>query len=589
MVSPSLKLNRLPHHRHATSFPAASNQPNTPEHSKKSTMIEHSTTAQEAKILLFKGAAYVSDSPKVPDWIEIASKGPSALAEIRGSFAVAVRRSDGSVWFAVDKFSIETLCWKIEGNQLELGLAANNPTSSELDAQAVFDYFHFHVIPSPRTAFRETRRLPPGHYAIFKDGDINIDSYWSVNFSPLVKPDFSALAKEFRALLKRSVVRSLGSHRPACFLSGGTDSSTVAGMLAESSDQKPATFSIGFEAEGYDEMHFARIAAQRFGTEHHEYYVTPEDLVQQIPVIAASLEQPFGNSSLLPAYCCAKFAKSHGATQLLAGDGGDELFGGNARYAKQRVFNWYNKIPESLRSSFLEPMLIEKLQTESLLIRKARSYVTQAKTPMPDRLDLYNLLTRIGITQVLTPAFLSMVDQVTPLQLQRQIWNAPKPCSDLDRHLVFDWRFTLADSDLPKVRQACSLAGIAVAYPMLDDELLDFSLKLPTNYKLKGKQLRWFFKEALRGFLPDEIIAKKKQGFGLPFGHWTLQHQPLMRLARNSVDSLGERGILNPTFVKRLFDELLPSHPGYYGEMVWISMMLEQWLQAHLPDYRVSN
>jgi asparagine synthase (glutamine-hydrolysing) len=153
--------------------------------------------------------------------------------------------------------------------------------------------------------------------------------------------------------------------------------------------------------------------------------------------------------------------------------------------------------------------------------------------------------------------------------------------------LGFDWRFTLADNDLPKVIGSTRLAGIEVAFPLIDDDLLDFSLKLPPEYKLKGLQLRWFFKEALKDFLPPEIITKKKQGFGLPFGHWALKNPALQKLARESLETLIEQNILKREFVTELFKTHLPAFPGYYGEMVWISMMLGQWLSQHAPSVRV--
>ena len=157
--------------------------------------------------------------------------------------------------------------------------------------------------------------------------------------------------------------------------------------------------------------------------------------------------------------------------------------------------------------------------------------------------------------------------------------------SELNRTLAYDWRFTLADSDLPKVRGTTGLAGVDVAFPMLDDALTDFSLRLPSEYKLKGLKLRWFFKEALRGFLPDEVITKKKQGFGLPFGVWATQHAPLKALAVDSLNSLARRGVVRADFIETLLKHRLPEHPGYYGEMVWILMMLEQWLQGHAPRH----
>jgi asparagine synthase (glutamine-hydrolysing) len=146
--------------------------------------------------------------------------------------------------------------------------------------------------------------------------------------------------------------------------------------------------------------------------------------------------------------------------------------------------------------------------------------------------------------------------------------------------LAFDWRYTLAEADLPKVRSSTALAGVGVGFPFLDAALADFSLRLPDDYKLKGLKLRWFFKEALRGFLPDEILTKKKQGFGLPFGVWATKHAGLKAFAADSLQSLAGRGIVRREFLRPLLDEHLPAHPGYYGEMVWILTMLEQWLRS---------
>ena len=167
------------------------------------------------------------------------------------------------------------------------------------------------------------------------------------------------------------------------------------------------------------------------------------------------------------------------------------------------------------------------------------------------------------------------------------MWAQARTDRDVNRTLAFDWRYTLAESDLPKVRGTTQLAGVGVGFPFLDDELLAFSMRLPAEYKLKGLKLRWFFKEALRGFLPDEILTKKKQGFGLPFGVWATQHAALNSLAVDSLRSFGQRGIVRPQFIDTLLKLHLPAHPGYYGEMVWILMMLEQWMQKHAPAFNL--
>lgn len=189
------------------------------------------------------------------------------------------------------------------------------------------------------------------------------------------------------------------------------------------------------------------------------------------------------------------------------------------------------------------------------------------------------MLYRLGIDQIFNPDFLQQIDQSSPDKQQRAVWKEAKTESSTNRELAFDWRYTLAECDLPKVVGTTNLAGIDVGFPMLDHRLVDFSMRLPVDYKLKGFKLRWFFKEALRGFLPDEILTKKKQGFGLPFGVWTAKNSSLKELAEDSVRGLVDRKILRADFVDALFSHYLYEHPGYYGEMIWIAMMLEQWLR----------
>ena len=515
------------------------------------------------------------------------SNPPAGLLQVDGAFAVALPLEAGRVLLAVDRFAIQSLCWTVRNGVLRYAERADDlaDESSPIDPQAIFDYLYFHVIPSPRTIFKGVFRLPPGHYALFDQGQMTIAPYWVPTFKEQPgKANFGELKDEFRVLLKQATAEQLDAGKAACFLSGGTDSSTVAGMIVQATGKAPSAYSIGFEAEGYDEMAYARIAAKRFGVTHHEYYVTPDDLVRSIPDVAAHYDQPFGNSSAVPAYYCARMARDDGVTRILAGDGGDELFGGNSRYALQRVFGWYDNVPRPVRG-VMGPVFSSRLISGLPLLRKGTGYIRQAKTPLPDRLQNFNLLLRLGVGEVFTPAFLQQVDMQEPIAQQRAVWSQAKANNALDRNLAFDWRYTLAENDLPKVCGTTRLAGIEVGFPLLDQRLLDFSMRLPTNYKLKGLKLRWFFKEALRGFLPDEIITKKKHGFGLPFGVWSTRHERLRALASDSLGSLSTRGFIQPSFVKSLLDQRTSEHAGYYGEMVWVLMMLEQWLRQHAPDF----
>ncbi|MET0012474.1 MAG: asparagine synthase-related protein [Sedimenticola sp.] len=452
---------------------------------------------------------------------------------------------------------------------------------SKLYGQGIYNYVYFHMIPSPTSIYEGVSKVPAGHLVQINRNVTNTVHYWKPKFQVIRNTSFEDLKKEFKCILKESVSRSVkNSDKTGAFLSGGLDSSTVVGMLSEVSEKNIDAFSIGFSADGYDEMAYARITAEHFGVKLHEYYVTPEDVVNALPIIATNYDEPFGNSSALPSYFCAKFAKENGIERLIAGDGGDELFAGNVRYSKQKIFEAYTRIPEILREYFLEPTL--KLLPDGLpLIGKAKSYINQANIPLPDRLETYNFLHRHNPVDIFTPEFLADINCDTPLDYQRFIYNAPENASTLNRMLYLDWHFTLADNDLRKVSHACSLAGVEVSYPMLDDQLIEFSCKLPDKLKLKGRTLRYFFKESLKGWLPDETIHKKKHGFGLPFGIWVKTHKPLQTLAYDCLSNLSKRRIFKPQFIDQVIELHKNVHAAYYGELVWVLTILELWLAEH--------
>jgi asparagine synthase (glutamine-hydrolysing) len=523
------------------------------------------------------------DAKPAAHWLAAyAQHGTSAPQMVKGAFSVVIAWPDEKVFCAVDRFSLHSLCYRVADGALRVAERADELAGAEgdIDPQALYDYLYFHMIPAPRTVFKEVFRLPAGHYALFEQGRLTVAPWWKPHFDEGQRASFADLKAEFRQILLDGV-RDQVAGETGCFLSGGTDSSTVAGLLRQVTGQPARAFSIGFEAAGYDEMEYARIAARHFGAEHHAYYVTPDDLVAGIAQVAKSYDQPFGNSSVLPAYYCAKAAREAGLTRILAGDGGDELFGGNVRYAKQRVFGAYERIPGLLRRGLLQPALTGwALPGRIPGIKKAVSYVEQASVPMPDRMQMYNLLSRLGLDTVLAPEFLARVAPQDTLRQQQETWRAADAHSLVNRMLWYDWKYTLADNDLPKVLGSTRLAGLEVGFPFLDDRLVDFSLRLDPELKLKGLTLRWFFKEALKDFLPPEIITKKKHGFGLPFGVWAVEHAALRKLAVDSLDYLRERRIVRSDFLDRLLKEYLPQHPGYYGELVWILMILSQWLQA---------
>jgi asparagine synthase (glutamine-hydrolysing) len=510
------------------------------------------------------------------------------FGRISGAFSAAILdENDGSAYLAIDRSGICPLIYTVKDNVLvfgsTLGAINRHPIiKPELNHQAIYDYVYFHMIPGPESIYLGQYHLLPGEYLSFKNGNAKVDTYWKMHFIEQEKAPFEVLKAEFLSTLLQSVEHCARGANTGAFLSGGTDSSTLAGMLGEVTGKAAPTYSIGFEAEGYDEMEYARIASKHFGTRHHEYYVTPGDVAKAIPEIASVYDQPFGNASAMPAYYCAKLAKEDGIERLLGGDGGDELFGGNARYAKQRVFSIYDSIPAPLRHRAIEPLssLIPD-NSRLTLLRKAKSYVDQASVAMPGRLETYNLLERLGPANVFSPEFLSQIDTGNPLKLLEKTYNGAEAKTQLNRMLALDLKFTLADNDLPKVVKTCELAGIDVAFPMLDDRVVAFSARLAPGLKLKGTRLRYFFKEALRGYLPDAILTKSKHGFGLPFGEWLKTDKELQELAQESLDSLKSRGIFRPEFIDELTKLHAENHSSYYGTLIWVLVMLEQWFIQH--------
>ncbi|MCC6193669.1 MAG: asparagine synthase [Burkholderiales bacterium] len=549
----------------------------------------HASVARESHIL-----ALASGRPRIAGmgagrdaarWIELYRRdGEHAAAEVGGGFAAAVvdiARQRALLF--VDRFSMEAMCYRAHPGGLAFSDSCEEVpgASREIDAQALYDYLYFHVIPSPATVFRDVRRLEPAHVVVADTAGTRAQCYWTPAFEEHDRRHLSQRMRAFVDAVRTSVVEEADDPRTACFLSGGTDSSTIAGMLTRVRNEPAHAYSIGFESAGYDEMEYARIAARELGLAHHAYYVTPDDLVSAIPGVAASFDQPFGNSSVLPAYVCALRAREDGFTRMLAGDGGDELYGGNSRYATQKMFELYHALPDWVRHAVLEPPMTRwALFRKVPGLRHAGGYVRHARIQMPERLETFNLMRRIGHTEMLAPPLSAAIDADRPGAHQRSVWNASRGASLVNRMLAYDWKFTLADSDLPKVRAATRLAGVTVGYPFLSRELTDLSLGLPPDWKVNGTRLRWFFKQALRDVLPRQIRTKKKHGFGLPFGAWCLRHPPLRKLAEDSLAGIVERDIIRGEFARDLMVQRLPEAPGYYGEMVWILMMLEQWLRS---------
>ncbi len=515
----------------------------------------------------------------------------ATLQRLGGSFALAIvdlERNEGVL--AIDRMGVCPLAYaEVPGGlafSADLDILRRHPAiCAELDPQALFAYLYFHTIPAPLSVYLGVRKLLPGQYLIWHKGQARDGFYWQPAFSEDKQPE-SALAEELRQTIQSAVCACLKGARCAptstgAFLSGGLDSSTVVGLLRQLAGDSAAAFSIGFATEGYDEMEYARASARHFDVPLYEYYLTPEDVVETVPKIAASYDEPFGNASAVPAYYCARLAREHGKTCLLAGDGGDELFAGNTRYAKQKLFALYDRIPRWLRTILIEPLASASGHLPGLA--KVKRYVDQARIPLPERMETYNFLHRTPLSDIFEADCLASIQADWPIEHLREIYHRPR-ASMLKRMLWLDWKITLADNDLRKVNRTCALAGVEVRYPLLQEPVVQLAAKIPDHLLMRGFELRSFYRRAFQNFLSPKTLQKPKHGFGLPFGVWLRSNRRLQELAYASLDHPALSGIIRKDYIETLKQSILSEHASYYGVMIWVLMMWAKWHEAHTPQ-----
>jgi len=525
--------------------------------------------------------------------------GSECVQKLRGMFAFAIydeRRR--SLLLARDRLGKKPLHYSFTDGRLLFGseiktLFAVAPELKDIDQEAILHYFYFGYIPDPLTAFRRIRKLPPACVLELSQGRVNVQQYWDVPAYSTHEPlsEEECLAEMEQRLAEAVRIRLISDVPLGALLSGGTDSSIVVALMARASAKPVKTFSIGFRSQDFNEADYARIVAKRFATEHHELVVEP-DIGQTLDKLTRILEEPFGDSSMLPTYFVSCLAREH-VTVALAGDAGDELFAGYDRYLVNMQRRVFDLIP-SWAGRFYREKVFPHLPHRVRGRKFAYNITLPWRERFLDGLSALRPFDRDG--SFLTADFREAVrNYPDPLDLFRSYLDKAPARDPLSQLLYLDTRTYLTADILCKVDRMSMATSLEVRVPILDHVFLEWVTSLPAHWKMRrGKQKYIFKKLAERVGVPQEVLHRPKQGFALPLVHW---------MRREFKEDLGrllleprtvQRGYLDPRAIRHLLDEHfrgLRDHSGILWRLLvfelWHRNFLEQSARSEVPPLAV--
>ena len=395
------------------------------------------------------------------------------VEKLGGAFSVVVwDKGLERIFAAVDHFGQRRLVYCHDGRGVlvasRIDALLRTGIRREVNPRAIANVLNFGANLSPDTVFTGVKRMQPGHILSVSRSGAQVRKYWDMCYGVGRDTNEKRLGREMASLVKSSVAAHCkrdSFDEAGAFLSGGTDSSTIVGMMSGMGRGRVKTFSIGFAEQPFNELGYAEIAAKRFNADHHTYLVTARDCFEALPDIIRSFDEPFGNSSAIPTYFCARLAAGHGVKTLLAGDGGDELFGGNEWYATDKLFQVYQDVPGLVRKGLVEPLL-GMLPFENGLVGKARRYVRRSNLPPFERVMSYHFLCAHPPAEVFDPGFLDALNGYAVLDIPSRYYREAPAREHLDRLLYHDLKTVIGDSDLPKVTCMSELAGIQTQVPV---------------------------------------------------------------------------------------------------------------------------
>jgi len=516
--------------------------------------------------------------------VSYAAYGPACLEQIRGMFAFAIwDRLEGRLFAARDRigkkpfyyyFAKDRFAFSSEiKSLLEIGVRR------EIDPTALIDYLKYLYVPHPKSIYRQIRKLEPGHYLIYRNGELKITEYWDVDFSNPLQADMKELEEELLHQIEEAVQYRLVSDVPlGAFLSGGVDSSAVVALMAQARDRAVKTCTIGFDNRKHNEAVYAKAFAAKLGTDHHEYYIHDEP-AKVIKKLVWHCDEPFADSSMVPTYYVSEIARKN-VTVALSGDGGDENFAGYDKYIVDRYENLARQwIPGSLLTGVMQFTQNAKTRSFKRLNSLCRSSILSPE----DAFYVTNtFITDQQLRQVISDSFRKEVEVYDPSEHVKKYYNKANGTDHLSRILYTDLKLYLPGDILVKVDRMSMANSLEVRSPLLDHEVIEFAARIPSSLKLHGTTQKYLLKRTFGKIVGKDIVHREKHGFVVPLADW-LRHE-LRQMAEGALfDNERMAVYFQIPEVRTLWDRH-QSGKVDHGTVLWSLFVFSLWLECFKPQ-----
>ncbi len=520
--------------------------------------------------------------------------GEDFVQRLNGMFAFAIWDVRArKLLLARDRSGIKPLFYTVVDGTLAFGselrtIIAWPRLEPTLDPTALAQYLLFEYVPQPLTILRDVRKLPPASVLSFSSGSLSIRPYWEVTLEQSETgsvPSEREAAELLKERLREAVRLELVSDVPlGVFLSGGIDSSALAFAMSQEAPGQVESFAIGFENRSFDESRYARLVAKHLGTNHHEMTFTSRELLDLVPRLPDLVDEPLGDSSVLPTHLLSSFARQH-VKVALGGDGGDELFAGYSTLQAHRLSGYYNLLPQLFRQRLVEPV-VRRLPVSMNNLSfdyRAKRFVASAALPAGERHQrwLGSFLPE-DLPDLLGEGASGWQSPLEPMHRHTSACSARDP---LNQILHLDMKMYLEGDILPKVDRASMACSLEARVPLLNNVLVDYVTHLPVGLKLHGFTRKWLLRKALEGALPDEILRRPKKGFNIPVALWLRSDLREMMLDTLSPSRLRQNGWLSERAVQNLISDHLAGR-GDNRKQIWTLLVFSLWADKYLSPSR---